>query len=113
MGISKPGGLNAVPERQLCPVCGKASYSRSGVHPQCEITKADSAFRVALKARIAAGEVQSERRTWAIRCPRCGFTQPCRLFVCNCGQALAVVSGPRAPLAATPQISEHPGPKEK
>ncbi|MDX1945355.1 MAG: hypothetical protein SFU86_08100 [Pirellulaceae bacterium] len=24
-----------------CPVCGKASYSRDGIHPQCAVLRAD------------------------------------------------------------------------
>jgi hypothetical protein len=28
--------------QRFCPVCGKASYSLSGEHPQCAITRADA-----------------------------------------------------------------------
>ena len=30
-----------VPSRPLCPVCKKAVYSRSGIHPQCAMVQAD------------------------------------------------------------------------
>lgn len=30
---------------RICPVCGKSSYSRSGIHPQCELRRADDIFR--------------------------------------------------------------------
>jgi hypothetical protein len=32
----KPGPLLKIAVRAKCPVCGAASYSRGGVHPQCE-----------------------------------------------------------------------------
>jgi hypothetical protein len=35
----------------LCPVCGKASYSKSGEHPQCSQLRADTAFKLKIKAR--------------------------------------------------------------
>jgi hypothetical protein len=38
----------------LCPVCGKASYSRSGEHPQCSQQRADGAFKAKMKARKRA-----------------------------------------------------------
>jgi hypothetical protein len=31
----KPAPLFAIPEARLCPICGKRSYSASGIHPQC------------------------------------------------------------------------------
>jgi hypothetical protein len=33
--------LYTAPSRKPCPVCGKASYSRNGVHPQCAVQQAD------------------------------------------------------------------------
>lgn len=30
------------PGGQQCPVCGKTSYSRNGVHPQCAVRQADA-----------------------------------------------------------------------
>jgi hypothetical protein len=29
-------------KRALCPVCKKAVYSRSGIHPQCAVSQAES-----------------------------------------------------------------------
>jgi hypothetical protein len=31
-----------VASRPLCPVCGKAVYSRGGVHPQCAMIQDDT-----------------------------------------------------------------------
>lgn len=36
--------------RRLCPVCGKMSYSRGGVHPQCAHKQADAPRLESLKA---------------------------------------------------------------
>ncbi|WP_254511731.1 hypothetical protein [Anatilimnocola floriformis] len=33
----------------LCPVCGKASYSKSGEHPQCSQQRADGVFKAKYK----------------------------------------------------------------
>ena len=30
-----------LPSRPLCPVCKKAVYSRSGIHPQCAMLRED------------------------------------------------------------------------
>jgi hypothetical protein len=39
---------------KICPVCGKRSYSRDGVHPQCSVNKADAVRRKILAARKKA-----------------------------------------------------------
>ncbi len=38
---------------RFCPVCGKRSYSRDGVHPQCAVVQADAprAARLAAEKR--------------------------------------------------------------
>jgi hypothetical protein len=38
-------------ERNYCRVCGKVSYSLSGEHPQCAITRADLAMKAKQKKR--------------------------------------------------------------
>jgi hypothetical protein len=37
-----------------CPVCGKRSYSREGVHPQCAVTQADAPRKIRLAAEKKA-----------------------------------------------------------
>jgi hypothetical protein len=37
--------------RKFCPVCGKVSYSLSGEHPQCALTRSDTALKAKLKKR--------------------------------------------------------------
>lgn len=36
--------------RRLCPVCGKVSYSRGGIHPQCSQKQEDAPRIKALRA---------------------------------------------------------------
>lgn len=40
--------------RSICPECGKVSYSRDGIHPQCSATRASRIQEVARKAKEAA-----------------------------------------------------------
>ena len=49
--VKKPPPIHTAPARQLCPVCGKVSYSRSGEHPQCALARADAATRQARTAK--------------------------------------------------------------
>jgi hypothetical protein len=41
MSEKKPQPLIPARIRNRCPVCGEVSYSRSGIHPQCSVRKAD------------------------------------------------------------------------
>ena len=41
MSILKPVPIVPQPTKNLCPICGKASYSRDGIHPQCALQRAD------------------------------------------------------------------------
>jgi hypothetical protein len=47
MNVSKPKIIT--PTRPLCPICGKATYSRGGVHPQCSFRAAGSVLGKAPK----------------------------------------------------------------
>jgi len=38
--------------RNFCPVCGKVSYSLSGEHPQCAVSRSDAAFKAKQKKRL-------------------------------------------------------------
>jgi hypothetical protein len=51
MSEKKPEMIYFPQHRNLCPVCGKASYSRSGEHPQCSVARADAAFKARQLAR--------------------------------------------------------------
>jgi hypothetical protein len=39
---SRPEPLYPVPPPKRCPVCGFASYSSEGIHPQCSVRQADA-----------------------------------------------------------------------
>lgn len=58
MSESKPGPIEAPTIRKICPVCGKASYSQEGTHPQCALARADAALQA---ARKASGEIAPRR----------------------------------------------------
>lgn len=51
MSEKKPELLYYPRQQRLCPVCGKASYSRSGEHPQCAVARADAVFKARQAAR--------------------------------------------------------------
>jgi hypothetical protein len=55
----KPDPISADPKRKKCPVCGKPSYSASGVHPQCCSTRSDAVLRAARKAANLLAEAQA------------------------------------------------------
>lgn len=42
MSEKKPTTILPLQHGKVCPVCGKASYSRDGVHPQCAVQQADA-----------------------------------------------------------------------
>jgi hypothetical protein len=58
----KPAQIYFRPEQNVCPVCGKASYSRSGEHPQCSVVRADAAFKAKQKKRADARLAASARK---------------------------------------------------
>jgi hypothetical protein len=51
MSDKKPGPLYRESPGQLCPVCGKKSYSRCGIHPQCAVKQADASSKALLAAQ--------------------------------------------------------------
>ena len=82
--------------KRLCPICGKASYSAGGMHPQCAMQKADEARLIRLKAARAAAAksekpasqaktAKSALQSWKKRCPKCGTQNYARQKSCKCG----------------------------
>ena len=41
MHVLKPVPIFPLLPQKLCPICGVASYSRDGIHPQCALLQAD------------------------------------------------------------------------
>ena len=71
----------------LCPICGKASYSVGGIHPQCSMQKADEPRLAKLKAtKNTETKVKKPvRQSWKKKCPQCGTEIHVRLQECACG----------------------------
>ena len=65
MSERKPVPVQVTPTRALCPVCGKASYSLTGVHPQCVVARADAISRAARKAAGQEVKKQPGRKAWS------------------------------------------------
>jgi hypothetical protein len=79
------------PPRQLCPICGKASYSLGGIHPQCSMLQADEPRLVRLRALRAAEQKTKKpaRQSWQKRCPTCGAQSHVSRKSCECGHKFA------------------------
>ncbi|MEX0818637.1 MAG: hypothetical protein WD070_03560 [Pirellulaceae bacterium] len=58
MSEKKPTPIIIEPQSKMCPVCGKRSYSREGVHPQCAVSQADEPRRIRIVAEKKAIEKQ-------------------------------------------------------
>ena len=74
-----------------CPVCGKASYSKNGIHPQCAIIQADMPRQKQLaenkKKKDATPTKEKPRISWTKKCMKCNADVHVRLKVCKCGNA--------------------------
>lgn len=77
--------------QRVCSVCGKVSYSRGGVHPQCAEESADAA-RVKLLKEAQKAESPKEKvansaalSPWHRLCPKCHKERHIRKQVCDCG----------------------------
>jgi hypothetical protein len=91
MSEKKPTPIFSEPNKKICPVCGKRSYSAGGVHPQCAVQQADAPRQELLKAKKkAAAEkkpaAKKPPQTWnQKRCPKCGVEVHVRKKTCDCG----------------------------
>jgi hypothetical protein len=83
--------LRDAPTPRLCPVCGAASYSREGIHPQCAEQRADAPRMEHVRAarKIAARKAKPANPLsisyWNKRCPRCQAVLHVRKTTCACG----------------------------
>ena len=81
MSILKP--VPVIPQRVkiLCPICGEATYSRDGIHPQCALQQADEPRNLRIRAeRKKEVKVEAPRqRSWSKKCPKCGIQVHVRL----------------------------------
>jgi hypothetical protein len=81
----KPTG----PVMPTCPVCGKATYSRGGIHPQCASERQDKVIMAARRASEdqtdGGAALVQPRKQWTKPCPRCKRVVPARRAACECG----------------------------
>lgn len=84
---SEKSVLVVPPIRNLCPVCGKPSYSLGGIHPQCAIEQADKPRILELREKKAAEPkpIAPVAHAWKKRCPKCGVESPVARKTCTCG----------------------------
>jgi hypothetical protein len=76
---------------KICPICGKVSYSRDGIHPQCAIVQADAPRE---QQRMAKKKAEAKKKpvakklspTWnQKKCPKCDVQVSVRKKICDCG----------------------------
>ena len=91
MNGKKPDPLDSEPPRKICPICGKPSYSREGIHPQCAVADADAKRLKEIKAsqQDKPAKLAKPTRTprWKKTCPNCGAQVHVRSKTCACGHA--------------------------
>jgi hypothetical protein len=76
--------------RPLCPVCGSATYSAAGIHPQCSVALYDQMHRERIGKRVsepAPKPIAPVIKAWHRLCPRCGEQTHFRKPECACGHA--------------------------
>ena len=86
----KPEPLFGGVPRAVCPVCGKSSYSRSGIHPQCAMVAADQVQARRIHAHNVAHPKPpaATLKRYEKRCPKCQAVQHVRRRTCECGHVL-------------------------
>ena len=88
MSEKKPVPILDSGNSKTCPVCGKRSYSREGIHPQCAVKLADAKRTEDIKARKKREATGTETSSWNKKaCPKCKLVLHVRQKVCQCGHA--------------------------
>ena len=91
MTHKKPDPIIPGKQPNICPVCGKASYSAAGVHPQCSVKKADLEQAEKYKEQAKTDDKQSNSKKntklsrWQKTCPMCKAALHVRKKACECG----------------------------
>ena len=89
MNTKKPIPVLAGVPRNRCPVCDKAVYSSTGIHPQCSMSRESSVLRAAQKLAQAAEPPKPApplaKSEWLKTCPNCKRQVTTRRFTCDCG----------------------------
>ena len=94
MSEKKPTPTIVEPGSHECPVCGKRSYSRTGVHPQCAMVQADAPRKLRLAAEKAAKAKKEKSappkvtiNSWQKTCPKCKARVAAQRQTCECGHS--------------------------
>ena len=88
MSEKKPEPILWRDSGKICPVCGKKSYSRAGVHPQCAVKQSDAASAEVIKEKRKREANSCESSTWNMKsCPKCKAVSHVRKKQCECGYA--------------------------
>ncbi len=90
----KPQPLYLPSIRKYCPVCGQASYSAAGIHPQCAVQQMDAKRMKQVKVpskspKKASSLTDAETRPWHKICPKCREFVHVRKKACDCGYAFS------------------------
>ena len=90
MSIKKPVPVIADENYNLCPVCGKRSYSAAGMHPQCAQSQAEMVQKEKMAAEKTVEEKLSvkaprQQLSWKKKCPKCDADVHIRKKICSCG----------------------------
>jgi hypothetical protein len=87
MHVLKPAPIFPQHHRNLCPICGTATYSRDGIHPQCAVQQADEPRNLKLqqKKRDKPKSEKPRQRSWNKKCPKCATEVHIRRSKCDCG----------------------------
>jgi uncharacterized Zn finger protein (UPF0148 family) len=86
MSEKKPVPIPGSGKSKTCPVCGKPSYSRDGIHPQCAVNQADAARTEEIKEKRKREASGPKSSSWNQKaCPKCGVTSHVRQKECQCG----------------------------
>ena len=70
MSTNKSSQPATVSGANRCPVCGHATYSAGGIHPQCALKRADIAIKKALAATEMPLAEKSKINSWSKRLPK-------------------------------------------
>jgi hypothetical protein len=91
MSAKKPVPVIAGGGQNLCPVCGKRSYSNAGTHPQCAQRRAEAVRKQKMAAEDKAGapvaKAPRQPRSWNKQCPKCHAQVHVRKKMCACGHS--------------------------
>ncbi|MDA1165094.1 MAG: hypothetical protein O3B13_18510 [Planctomycetota bacterium] len=97
MPNKKPQPLIQSRERPRCQVCGEISYSLAGIHPQCEVKRADAIRMNRIKcdaSAVTTVQVPSGFVPCQKKCPKCKALLYARKKMCGCGHTFSAGAGP-------------------